>query len=161
MEGDRARARRYVRLPEDCVSLCTENLGIQASREVTSVLVEDVSFRIRQVTKVALEFMNHANRKKICKEDFDSALKWSGIEPVYGHNVEPPPFMYIHENGLYSVEDQEMLLRDLSLSPPVAPDNLPPPPSLTACWLLVEGVPVEMDGMSDYSCPRVGHDSYG
>ena len=96
------RARRYVRLPEDCVSLCTENLGIQASREVTSVLVEDVSFRIRQITKVsdwqclafhcrghvftlivlqvALEFMNHANRKKICKEDFDSALKWSGIE---------------------------------------------------------------------------------
>lgn len=47
------RQRRYVRLPEDCVSLCMENLGIQASREVTSVLVEDVSFRIRQVTKVS------------------------------------------------------------------------------------------------------------
>ena len=53
MEGERVRQRRYVRLPEDCVSLCMENLGIQASREVTSVLVEDVSFRIRQVTKVS------------------------------------------------------------------------------------------------------------
>ena len=53
MEADRvARARRYVRLPEECVSLCTENLGIQTSGEVTSALVEDVSFRIRQVTKV-------------------------------------------------------------------------------------------------------------
>lgn len=50
MEGD---TRRYVRLPEDCVSLCAENLGIQASREVISSLVEDVSFRIRQTTKVS------------------------------------------------------------------------------------------------------------
>lgn len=50
MEGD---TRRYVRLPEDCVSLCAENLGIQASREVTSSLVEDASFRIRQTTKVS------------------------------------------------------------------------------------------------------------
>lgn len=172
MEVERARQRRYVRLPEDCVSLCMENLGIQASREVTSVLVEDVSFRIRQVTKVsqlecmsgqgiavphwplqlALEFANHANRKRVCKEDFDNALKWSGIEvaphtthphpsiifspfqPLYGHNVEPPPFIYIHENGLYSVEDQEMPLRDLSLSSPVVPTDLPPPPSLTGLY---------------------------
>ena len=55
MEGEPSagRARRYVRLPEDCVSLCMEKLGIQASREVTNALVEDVSFRIRQVTKVS------------------------------------------------------------------------------------------------------------
>ena len=53
MEGAGERARRYVRLPEDCVSLCMENLGIQASRDVTSSLVEDVSFRIRQVTNVS------------------------------------------------------------------------------------------------------------
>ena len=53
MESERENARRYVRLPEDCVSLCAENLGIQASREVTSSLAEDVSFRIRQITSVS------------------------------------------------------------------------------------------------------------
>ena len=53
MEGEPESARRYVRLPEDCVSLCAENLGIQASREVTSSLTEDVSFRIRQITSVS------------------------------------------------------------------------------------------------------------
>lgn len=46
------KARRYVRIPEECISLCAENLGTQISREVTGALVEDVSFRIRQVTQV-------------------------------------------------------------------------------------------------------------
>ena len=55
MDSERAKGvRRYVRLPEDCISLCAENLGVQASREVTAALVEDVSFRIRQVTQVRL-----------------------------------------------------------------------------------------------------------
>ena len=49
------KARRYVRIPEECISLCAENLGIQTSREVTGALVEDVSFRIRQVTQVGLD----------------------------------------------------------------------------------------------------------
>jgi transcription initiation factor TFIID subunit 6 len=135
MEGGQqtgtTKARRYVRIPEECISLCAENLGIQTSREVTGALVEDVSFRIRQVTQLAIEFVKHSNRKRVCKEDFDKALKWSGIEPVHGHSGEPPPFMYIHENGLFSVEDQEVLLQDLSLSCPVAPSNLPLPPSLS------------------------------
>ena len=52
MEGEGAQRCSYVRLPEDCVSLCAENLGIQTSREVTSSLVEDVSFRVRQVVNV-------------------------------------------------------------------------------------------------------------
>ena len=78
--------------------------------------------------------------------------------------------MYVHENGLFSVEDQEVMLQDLSLSAPVAPSSLPPPPSLSggsatgeggreggtelyvvflppARWLMVEGVPVETQGV--------------
>ena len=45
--------------------------------------------------------------------------------------------MYIHENGLFSVEDQELLLQDLSLSCPVTPSNLPPPPSLSGLFSTV------------------------
>lgn len=44
--------RRHIRLPAESVSLCAENLGIQTSQEVTSSVVEDVSFRIRQLTDV-------------------------------------------------------------------------------------------------------------
>ena len=51
MEGEE-REKRYTRLPSDSVSLCAENLGIQASQEVASSVVEDVSFRIRQLTDV-------------------------------------------------------------------------------------------------------------
>ena len=87
----------------------------------------------------------------------------SCIQPLYGHTTEPPPFMYIHENGLFSVEDREVLLQDTSLSSPVAPSGLPPAPSLSGqpllgvlhmhqcvCpgrWLMLEGVPVEPQGM--------------
>lgn len=55
MNGDQSHlgaAKRYIRLPADSVSLCAESLGIRASREVTSAVVEDVSFRIRQLTDV-------------------------------------------------------------------------------------------------------------
>lgn len=55
---------------------------------------------------------------------------------MYGHNVDPAPFMYIHENGLYTVEDQEVLLPDLSLSPAVAPTTLPLPPSLSGMCIV-------------------------
>ena len=52
-EGERPE-RRHIRLPADSVSMCAENLGIQPSQEVTSSLVEDVSFRIRQLTDVSM-----------------------------------------------------------------------------------------------------------
>ena len=77
MEGAGERARRYVRLPEDCVSLCMENLGIQASRDVTSSLVEDVSFRIRQVTNVSgvCQYMKPARTKNLFT--FPCSWRWN------------------------------------------------------------------------------------
>ena len=52
MEHVEKTERRHIRLPAESVSLCAENLGIQTSQEVTSSVVEDVSFRIRQLTDV-------------------------------------------------------------------------------------------------------------
>lgn len=51
MEGEKQEGR-YARLSTDSVTLCAENLGVQASQEVASSVVEDVSFRIRQLTDV-------------------------------------------------------------------------------------------------------------
>ena len=54
MEGEKQESR-YARLSADSVTLCAENVGVQASQEVASSLVEDVSFRIRQLTDVNLK----------------------------------------------------------------------------------------------------------
>ena len=48
-----AQEKRFVRLSPESVRNCAENLGIQVSPDVSSALVEDVSFRIRQVTDVS------------------------------------------------------------------------------------------------------------
>ena len=46
--------KRFVRLPSESVRLCAERVGVQISPEVSNALVEDVSFRIRQITDVSL-----------------------------------------------------------------------------------------------------------
>ena len=45
--------RRFAKLSPDSVNHCAQNLGIQTSQEVSSALVDDASFRIRQVTDVS------------------------------------------------------------------------------------------------------------
>ena len=45
--------KRFVRLSSESIRLCAERIGIQTSAEVSSALVEDVSFRIRQITDVS------------------------------------------------------------------------------------------------------------
>ena len=56
MEGE----GRYVLLPAESVSLYAESLGVQTSQEVTSLLAQDVSFRIRQIANVSCTLGSHA-----------------------------------------------------------------------------------------------------
>lgn len=46
------RELRFVRLSPESAVLCAERVGVQNSQEVAGVLVEDVSFRIRQIADV-------------------------------------------------------------------------------------------------------------
>ncbi len=98
-----ARLKRFSKVSSDCVFQAAQNLGIQTSNEVSSALVEDVSFRVRHITDVsehsftgsfmvycsnycilslqaACQFMQHAKRKRLTTDDFDKALKWSRVE---------------------------------------------------------------------------------
>ena len=50
MEG---AEQRFVRLPSESVSLYAESLGIHVPQEVTRTLLEDVSFRVRQIVGVS------------------------------------------------------------------------------------------------------------
>ena len=45
--------RRFAKVSSDCVSQAAQNLGVQTSAEVSSALVDDVSFRLRQVAEVS------------------------------------------------------------------------------------------------------------
>lgn len=45
--------KNFVRFPADSVTLCAESVGIQPSQEVACGIVEDVSFRIRQLADVS------------------------------------------------------------------------------------------------------------
>ena len=93
--------KTFVRFPVDSVILCAESVGIQPSQEVACGMVEDVSFRTRQLTDVSLinspcqatfgfksglpcqtasQFMRHAKRRRLIGDDMDKAMKWSGLE---------------------------------------------------------------------------------
>jgi len=45
--------KRFAKVSPDCVLQAAQNLGIQTSNEVSDALVDDVSFRVRQITDVS------------------------------------------------------------------------------------------------------------
>ena len=53
MSTELAAEKRFIRLPSESIRLCAERVGIQTSAEVSNALMEDVSFRIRQITDVS------------------------------------------------------------------------------------------------------------
>ena len=46
------------------------------SRDAVNILIDHLEEKAERVTKKALTFTGHANRKKITKEDIDLALKY-------------------------------------------------------------------------------------
>lgn len=141
-----------MRFPADSVTLCAESVGIQPSQEAACGIVEDVSFRIRQLTDIASQFMRHAKRQKLIGDDIDKAMKWSGLEPLYGHcSDRTPSFQSIHASGLYSIPDPEVKLSEIAFSTLFTNSlPLPKPLSIKASWIALEGtlVPIGMQGLS-------------
>ena len=45
--------QKFVRIPSESVVLCAESIGLQLRGEVTKMLVEDTSFRVRQIVDVS------------------------------------------------------------------------------------------------------------
>ncbi len=52
--GDEVRLRRFSKVSSNFVFQAAQNLGIQLSNEVSSALVDDVSFRVRHITDVSV-----------------------------------------------------------------------------------------------------------
>ena len=109
--------------------------------------------------------MRHAKRRRLTVEDFDKALKWSGIEvsvttptsfivqifmslcmlsptvaqPLYGHHTpDAPHFTSIPQMALYSVHDPEVKLEDIAMATPVTEHTLPDPPSVKGTYYMLQ-----------------------
>lgn len=83
--------------------------------------------------------MRHGKRRKLSAKDFNKALKWSDVEPIYGfHNTETPAFHFCKEGEIHYMEEKEVNLLELALNSP----TFEPPGSayLKVQWLAVEGV---------------------
>ena len=49
----RKEQQRFVRIPVESVQSCVDQLGVKTTEEVPGGIVEDVSFRLRQITDVS------------------------------------------------------------------------------------------------------------
>lgn len=50
--------RRFVRIPVETVQSCVDQLEVKTTEEVPGGLVEDVSFRIRQIVDVSVYILH-------------------------------------------------------------------------------------------------------
>ena len=50
--GMEVESSRFARFPGESVTLCGESIGVQISQEIEELLVEDVSYRTRQIAHV-------------------------------------------------------------------------------------------------------------
>ncbi len=53
LNESRPEAYRFVRVPVESVQSCADQLGVKTAEDVPGGIVEDVSFRLRQITDVS------------------------------------------------------------------------------------------------------------
>mmetsp|Transcript_29538 Transcript_29538/g.82548 ORF Transcript_29538/g.82548 Transcript_29538/m.82548 type:complete len:499 (-) Transcript_29538:15-1511(-) len=127
-------------LNKDAVRVVAESIDIADLRDdVSSALLSDVEFRLREVIQESAKFMRRGKRTHMHSGDVNNALRVHGMEPTYGHQgLHTLPFQAVDENtGLYFLQEEEVCLSDV-LNTPLPP--CPREPVLVAHWLAVEGV---------------------
>ncbi|KAM4018238.1 TAF6-like RNA polymerase II p300/CBP-associated factor-associated factor 65 kDa subunit 6L isoform 1-T1 [Anomaloglossus baeobatrachus] len=109
--------RRYVELCQDSVRLSAESVGLEISDEVAALLAEDVCYRLREITQFSAQCLRHSRRRRLTVEDFNRALRWNNVEPIYGHgSPDPVIFRSVRDGDCYCAEDREINLVELALA---------------------------------------------
>lgn len=131
--------KKYAQLTRESVRLYAEAAShCDLPENVIATIAEDLNYRLREVVHNTAQFVRHSTQRKLTVEDFNKALRWSDIEPIYGHgNPEPVQNIYIKEAEIFCLEDSEINLVDLTCAGKEY--DLPPPLCLRAEWLAVEG----------------------
>ncbi|XP_072032490.1 TAF6-like RNA polymerase II p300/CBP-associated factor-associated factor 65 kDa subunit 6L [Amphiura filiformis] len=135
-----AEEKKFAAISTGSVKLMSEASGVDnLSDEITTVLAEDVGYRLREATQASAQFMKHAKRKRMSTEDFNKALRWSDTEPLYGYgSSDPLPFKPVKECELFFPEDKDVSLPDLATDNKVF--NSAGKTTVKATWLAVEGI---------------------
>ncbi|XP_073410744.1 TAF6-like RNA polymerase II p300/CBP-associated factor-associated factor 65 kDa subunit 6L isoform X4 [Dendrobates tinctorius] len=109
--------RRYVELCQDSVRLSAESVGLEITDEVAALLAEDVCYRLREITQFSAQCLRHSRRRRLTVEDFNRALRWNNVEPIYGHgSPDPVSFRSVRDGDCHCAEDREINLVELALA---------------------------------------------
>ncbi|XP_063801063.1 TAF6-like RNA polymerase II p300/CBP-associated factor-associated factor 65 kDa subunit 6L [Pseudophryne corroboree] len=112
--------RRYVELCQDSIRLTAESVGIEITDDVAALLAEDVCYRLREIAQLSAQSLRHSRRRRLTVEDFNRALRWSNVEPIYGHgSPDPVSFRSVRDGDCHCAEDREINLVELALAPNV------------------------------------------
>lgn len=83
----------------------------EPSLEVSALISEDVTFRLRQILDKAIKFMRHSHRTRLTCADINKALSWSDCQPVFGHECNPNErlrYSYSTEAQVFRYENNEV-----------------------------------------------------
>ncbi|XP_070577903.1 TAF6-like RNA polymerase II p300/CBP-associated factor-associated factor 65 kDa subunit 6L [Ptychodera flava] len=149
--------RKFAQITKESVKMYAESAGVDGlSDDAAVLLAEDVCYRLRQATQASSQYMKHAKRKKLTSEDFNRALKWLDVEPIYGYGSQDPlPFRATKDADLYFTEDKEVNLPEIAMD-----SKIPASAGKTivkAHWLAVEGVQKAKEGQTGAQGKRNGH----
>nr|XP_006817968.1 PREDICTED: TAF6-like RNA polymerase II p300/CBP-associated factor-associated factor 65 kDa subunit 6L-like [Saccoglossus kowalevskii] len=109
--------KRFAQISRESVKTYAESVGIgDLSEDAAAMLAEDVCYRLRQAAQASTQYMKHSKRRKMTSEDFNRALKWMDVEPIYGYGSQDPMlFRTTKDAELYFMEDKEINLPEISM----------------------------------------------
>lgn len=141
MEDDDERIEVDGQLTAESIKLISESMGIpNLNDEAMNLLIDDGTYRLKQLAQESAKFMQHSKRRKLITGDIDNALHVQNIEPLYGFSSkEFIPFRFASGGGreLYYYKDPEIDLNEIVSS---QLPRIPVDVTVKAHWLSIEGL---------------------
>jgi hypothetical protein len=132
--------------PEDCLKQHAQKTETrELPVDVTKALSEDVTYRLKEITHNAIQFMKHSNRQKLTADDISRALKWSDVDPVVGLSSSSvvSEQTTVEEGSRYTLQDKQVSLENVSSDLPSVKK-----PTLQGSWLCLEGEVLDPSAVS-------------
>ncbi|EDO45275.1 predicted protein [Nematostella vectensis] len=125
----------------ESIKVIAESIGVRnLNHEAIGTLMEEGTYRLKQLTQESSKFMQKSKRKKLMTKDIDNALRLQNVEPLYGFVAQDfIPFRFASGGGreVFFYDDPEIDLNDvINTQLPRIPVDV----SLKAHWLSIEGL---------------------